>query len=93
MGKRMDLILGDEDYATLVACDDEQIVGFIGTRGGLFYESDGQYGQTTVTREQVVSVLETAKDIVRSASNTTLQPTNGAFRFGCSQSGSRAARG
>ncbi len=45
MGKRLDSILGDEDYATLVACDDEQIVGFIGTRVGLFYEGDGQYGQ------------------------------------------------
>jgi ribosomal protein S18 acetylase RimI-like enzyme len=45
MCKRLDSILGDEDYATLVACDGEQIVGFIGTRVGLFYEGDGEYGQ------------------------------------------------
>jgi len=45
MGERLRSIVGDEDYATLVACDDEQVVGFIGTRVGQFYESDGQYGQ------------------------------------------------
>jgi ribosomal protein S18 acetylase RimI-like enzyme len=45
MRKRLGLILDDEDYATLVACEDEHIVGFIGTRVGRFYESDGHYGQ------------------------------------------------
>ena len=45
MCTRLESILADEDYATLVACDDEQIVGFIGTRVGALYESDGYYGQ------------------------------------------------
>ena len=38
-------ILADGDYDTLVACDAEQIVGFIGTRVGPLYESDSPYGQ------------------------------------------------
>lgn len=42
---RLESILADEDYVTLVACDGEQIVGLIGTRVGRFYESDGYYGQ------------------------------------------------
>jgi ribosomal protein S18 acetylase RimI-like enzyme len=45
MSKRLESIVPDEDYATLVACDGEQIVGFVGTRVGPLYESDGQYGQ------------------------------------------------
>lgn len=45
MRKRLESILADEDYATLVACDGEQIVGFVGTRVGPLYESDGHYGQ------------------------------------------------
>lgn len=45
MQQRLESILGDADYATLVACDDEDIVGFIGTRVGPLYESDGCYGQ------------------------------------------------
>ena len=45
MSKRLESIFSDEDYATLVACDGEQIVGFVGTRVGPLYESDGRYGQ------------------------------------------------
>jgi ribosomal protein S18 acetylase RimI-like enzyme len=45
MHKRLESILCDDDYATLVAHDGEDIVGFIGTRVGLLYESDGCYGQ------------------------------------------------
>jgi ribosomal protein S18 acetylase RimI-like enzyme len=45
MCKRLESILSDKDYATLIACDGEQIVGFIGTRVGSLYESDGHYGQ------------------------------------------------
>jgi ribosomal protein S18 acetylase RimI-like enzyme len=45
MSRRLESILSDDDYATLVACDDEQIVGFIGTRVGALYENDGMYGQ------------------------------------------------
>jgi ribosomal protein S18 acetylase RimI-like enzyme len=42
---RLESILGDEDYHTLVACDGDQIVGFIGVRVGSLYESDDPYGQ------------------------------------------------
>ena len=45
MHKRLESILGDEDYQTLVACDGDHIVGFIGTRAGPLYESDTRYGQ------------------------------------------------
>jgi ribosomal protein S18 acetylase RimI-like enzyme len=45
MHKRLESILCDDDYATLVACDGEHVVGFIGTRVGPLYESDGGYGQ------------------------------------------------
>jgi ribosomal protein S18 acetylase RimI-like enzyme len=45
MRKRLESILRDEDYTTLVACDDEQVVGFIGTRVGPLYESDQACGQ------------------------------------------------
>jgi ribosomal protein S18 acetylase RimI-like enzyme len=45
MHKRLKSILSDEDYATLVASDGEKVVGFIGTRVGPLYESDGHYGQ------------------------------------------------
>jgi hypothetical protein len=46
MQKRLESILGDQHYATLVACDAEQIVGFIGTRVGPLYESDDDYGRS-----------------------------------------------
>jgi ribosomal protein S18 acetylase RimI-like enzyme len=45
MQTRLESIMSDVDYSTLVACDGEQIVGFIGTRAGPLYESDGRYGQ------------------------------------------------
>lgn len=45
MQQRLEAIVCDDDYATLVACDDGDIVGFIGTRIGPLYEGDEQYGQ------------------------------------------------
>jgi ribosomal protein S18 acetylase RimI-like enzyme len=45
MRKRLEAILRDDDYVTLVACDGEQKRGFIGARVGPFYEDDGCYGQ------------------------------------------------
>jgi ribosomal protein S18 acetylase RimI-like enzyme len=44
MCQRLESILTDEDYATLVATDGEDVVGFIGTRAGPLYERDGRYG-------------------------------------------------
>lgn len=45
MHRRLETILGDEDYHTLVAWKDGQIVGFVGARTGALYEGDGHYGQ------------------------------------------------
>lgn len=45
MYKRLESILSNRDYATMVACDGDQVVGFVGTRIGPFYEGDGQCGQ------------------------------------------------
>ena len=45
MQRRLEAILDDHDYYTLVACEDEHIVGFVGTRSGPLYEADGRYGQ------------------------------------------------
>jgi ribosomal protein S18 acetylase RimI-like enzyme len=45
MHKRLESILSNADYATIVACDGEQVVGIIGTRTGLLYEADGRYAQ------------------------------------------------
>jgi ribosomal protein S18 acetylase RimI-like enzyme len=45
MQRRLEAILDDHDYHTLVACEGEQIIGFVGTRSGPLYEADGQYGQ------------------------------------------------
>ncbi len=45
MRQRLETILSDEDYRTLVACADGDIVGFVGTRVGPLYENDGRYGQ------------------------------------------------
>ncbi len=45
MQRRLDLILHDDDYQTLVAYEDRRVVGFVGTRVGPLYEDDGQYGQ------------------------------------------------
>jgi ribosomal protein S18 acetylase RimI-like enzyme len=48
MRGRLQTILGDEDYDTLVAHDAGQILGFIGTRVGPLYEGDDPYGQIMV---------------------------------------------
>jgi ribosomal protein S18 acetylase RimI-like enzyme len=45
MQRRLEAILADHDYFTLAACEGEHVVGFVGTRVGPLYESDGQYGQ------------------------------------------------
>ena len=45
MRTRLGEIVADDDYVTLVACDHEEVVGFIGTRVGPLYEGDGLYGQ------------------------------------------------
>ncbi len=45
MNTRLESIMSDDDYATLVACDGALVVGFIGTRVGPLYEDDGRYGQ------------------------------------------------
>ena len=45
MRRRLESIVRDDGYDTLVASDDMAIVGFIGTRIGLIYEGDGAYGQ------------------------------------------------
>ena len=45
MQRRLEAILADYDYFTLAACEGEHVVGFVGTRVGPLYESDGQYGQ------------------------------------------------
>jgi ribosomal protein S18 acetylase RimI-like enzyme len=45
MRTRLEEIVADDDYVTLVACDNTEVVGFIGTRVGPLFESDGLYGQ------------------------------------------------
>jgi ribosomal protein S18 acetylase RimI-like enzyme len=45
MQRRLQAILNDDDYHTLVACEGGEIVGFVGTRSGPLYEDDGLYGQ------------------------------------------------
>ena len=45
MQRRLDAILADDDYHTLIADEDGRVVGFVGTRVGPIYEDDGQYGQ------------------------------------------------
>jgi len=45
MRTRLESILRNHDFHTLVACDGDQIVGFVGTRVGPLYESDDRYGQ------------------------------------------------
>jgi hypothetical protein len=44
MRQRLDAILGDKDYETLVAVEGAEILGFVGTRIGPLYEADGYYG-------------------------------------------------
>jgi ribosomal protein S18 acetylase RimI-like enzyme len=45
MRKRLEAILRDDDYETLVADDNGLIVGIVGTRIGALYEDDDHYGQ------------------------------------------------
>ena len=45
MQRRLDAVLQDDDYHTLVASNGEGVVGFVGTRVGPLYEDDGYYGQ------------------------------------------------
>jgi ribosomal protein S18 acetylase RimI-like enzyme len=45
MGRRLEAVFADDDFDTLVACEGERIVGFIGSRTGPLYESDEPYGQ------------------------------------------------
>lgn len=45
MQRRLDAILADDDYHTLIAYEDGQVVGFVGTRVGPLYEDDAPYGQ------------------------------------------------
>ena len=45
MSTRLEAVLADGDYSTLVAAAGERIVGFIGTRVGPLYESNDRYGQ------------------------------------------------
>jgi ribosomal protein S18 acetylase RimI-like enzyme len=45
MRRRLATILRDDEYETLVACDDGVVQGFVGTRLGPLYDADGQYGQ------------------------------------------------
>jgi ribosomal protein S18 acetylase RimI-like enzyme len=48
MQRRLDAILHDDDYHTLVASEDGRVVGFVGTRVGWLYENDEDYGQILV---------------------------------------------
>lgn len=45
MHTRLEQLLADDDYATLVAVRGTNVVGFIGTRVGPSYEADGLHGQ------------------------------------------------
>ena len=45
MEQRLEAIVQDGGYDTLVACDGAEVVGFIGTRIGRLYEGDELYGQ------------------------------------------------
>lgn len=67
MCKRLEAILHDEGYNTLVAWADERIVGFIGTRLGPLYESDDHYGQ--------IMALAVATDHRRRGVGRTLMQT------------------
>ena len=54
MQKRLQAILSNNDYATMVACDGDTLVGFVGTRVGPLYEHDGQYRQIMRARDIVL---------------------------------------
>jgi ribosomal protein S18 acetylase RimI-like enzyme len=90
MSGRLEAILIDEDYATLVACDGEQIVGFIGTRVGRFYEGDGHYGQimalavSTAHQRRGIGrmLIEAAESILVARGARVLVVTSGNQRAG-----------
>lgn len=48
MAVRLDAILADDDYYTLVAERDGNVVGMVGARVGVLYELGGPYGQIMV---------------------------------------------
>jgi ribosomal protein S18 acetylase RimI-like enzyme len=88
MCKRLEAILHDEDYNTLVAWEDERIVGFIGTRLGPLYESDDRYGQimalavATDHRRRGVgrTLMQTAESILAQRGARVLVVTSGNHR-------------
>ena len=45
MARRLDLILADDDYSTLIAEERGAAVGFVGIRRGMAYEADEPYAQ------------------------------------------------
>ena len=54
MRRRLDAIVRNGDYDTFLACNNGEILGFIGTRIGPLYEGDEPYGQImalAVTRD------------------------------------------
>jgi hypothetical protein len=48
MRRRLEAIVDDESYQTLVALNGADIVGFVGTRIGVLYENDDRYGRLWV---------------------------------------------
>jgi ribosomal protein S18 acetylase RimI-like enzyme len=90
MHMRLESILRDEDYHTLVACDGDRIVGFIGTRLGPLYESDDLYGQImalAVASERQRSgvgrmLIEAAESILVQRGARVLVVTSGNHRSG-----------
>jgi ribosomal protein S18 acetylase RimI-like enzyme len=48
MTGRLEAILGDDSYRTLVGCDGATIAGVVGLRVGPMYEMDEPYGQIMV---------------------------------------------
>ena len=70
MQRRLEAVLADHDYSTLVACEGDHVIGFIGTRIGPLYEADGHYGQIMVLavsashhRQGVGRMLMTAAEL------------------------------
>lgn len=88
MHVRLELILRDEEYHTLVACDGDRVVGFIGTRLGPLYESDDPYGQImalAVARDRQRggvgrALLEAAESILIARGARVLVVTSGNHR-------------
>jgi ribosomal protein S18 acetylase RimI-like enzyme len=93
MRKRLQSILRDDDYDTLVACQEATILGFIGLRAGPLYESDDRYGQIMALavaadhqRRGVGRVLlQAAESILVQRGVGTLVVTSGNHRAGAHQ--------